>query len=332
MGPIREEEKVVTEVKGTRTGLLSDGAQIDLETEQEQFKAKQVRLLVAFAYVVCCLVWSTTYFVVRQTVLPTAGVAPYYTAAIRFLLAVAIFIPIWLIFVRKHRTPTMNELIWISVAGILNGLNQICVYGSEQQISGGLAAVLAATTPLMVALLAIATRTEKVSSRTVLGFVACFIGVALVCHDRLQVSTTQAFAALLMLVSSFFNACSNVTLKRSSTALNPIVSATIFLAVSAVPIWITSVWRGEPQFAPIPMQPLLGIVYLSVMSSVVAFGLYLYMLKHVKLMTIATLPFVIPVLALVVDLFLEKNFVMTTESWVGCFVVLAGVVYSIARR
>jgi drug/metabolite transporter (DMT)-like permease len=166
----------------------------------------------------------------------------------------------------------------------------------------------------------------------VIGFVACFIGVALVCHDRLQVSIAQALAACLMLASSFFNACANVTLKRSSTALNPIVSATIFLAVSAVPIWITSLVRGEPQFAPIPTQPFLGIVYLAVMSSFAAFGLYLFMLKHVKLMTIATLPFIIPVLALVVDLFLEKNFVMTGESWIGCFVVLAGVVYSIVHR
>jgi drug/metabolite transporter (DMT)-like permease len=332
VSPIRKEEKMVTEVKSARTRPLSDDAQTDLETEQEQAKAKQVRLLVAFAYVVCCLVWSTTYYVVRQTVLPTAGVAPYYSAAIRFLLAVAIFIPIWLIFVRQHRTPTMRELIWISGAGVLNGLNQICVYGSEQQISGGLAAVLAATTPLMVALLAILTRTEKVSSRTVLGFVVCFIGVGLVCHDRLQVSIAQAFAALLMLASSFFNACSAVTLKRSTIALNPIVAATIFLAVTAVPIWITSVCRGEPQFAAIPTQPMLGIVYLAVMSSVVAFGLYLFMMKHVKLMTISTLPFVIPVLALVVDLFLEKSFVMTTESWIGCFVVLAGVVYSIVHR
>lgn len=324
---------MVTEIKSAHKASLCDGALVTDENEHDAAaKAKRTRILLACSYVFCCLVWSTTYWVVRQTVLPTAGLAPYFTATMRFLIAVAIFIPVWLIFARKDRLPTRQEFLFIAASGVLNAFNQICVYCSEQQICGGLAAVLAATTPLMVALIAMATKTEKVSNRTIVGFVACFIGVSLVCHDRLQVSVAQAFAAALMLAASFFNACANVTLKRGSPGLNPIISATIFLAVTAVPIWIASLVRGEPQFEPIPTQPLMGIVYLAVMSSFVAFGLYLYMLKHLKLMTIATLPFVIPVLALVVDLFLEKQFVMTTESWIGCFVVLAGVIYSIIHR
>lgn len=324
---------MVTEIESARTASLDSSASLSSgQNEEEAAKAKRLRVLLACSYIFCCLVWSTTYWVVRQTVLPSAGVAPYYTATMRFLIAVCIFIPVWLIFARKDRLPTTREFLLLAASGVLNALNQICVYSSEQEISGGLAAVLAATTPLMVALIAMATRTEKVSSRTIIGFVACFIGVSLVCHDRMQVSVAQAFAAALMLASSFFNACANVTLKRSSTALNPIISATIFLFVSAIPIWIASICRGEPQFQPIPTQPLMGILYLAVMSSFVAFGLYLFMLKHLKLMTIATLPFVIPVLALIVDLFLEKQFVMTTQSWVGCFVVLAGVVFSIVRR
>lgn len=329
---------MVIEINSARKIVKSDSAALECENlpsepdTPDEAKEKRIRILVACSYVFCCLVWSTTYWVVRQTVLPSAGVAPYYTAAVRFLIAVGIFIPVWLIFARKDRLPTKGEFSMIAAAGVLNALNQVCVYSSEQHISGGLAAVLAATTPLMVALLAMATRTEKVSGKTIVGFVACFIGVALVCHDRLQVSVAQAFAAALMLASSFFNACANVTLKRSSTGLNPIISATIFLGVSAIPIWIASLIRGEPQFQPIPTQPLMGILYLAVMSSFVAFGLYLFMLKHVKLMTVATLPFVIPVLALVVDLFLEKEFVMTTESWIGCFVVLAGVIFSIVKR
>ncbi|HEY9678138.1 MAG TPA: DMT family transporter [Drouetiella sp.] len=323
---------MVTDIKSVRSQSFNDDTPLRLEIEQDQAKEKKTRFLVAFSYVFCCLVWSTTYWVVRQTVLPSAGLAPYYTAAARFLMAVALFIPTWLIFARKDRLPTRKEFSFIAIAGVFNALNQICVYSSEQQISGGLAAVIAATTPLMVALLAMGTKTEKVSAKTIVGFIACFIGVGLVCHDRLTVSIAQAVAAFLMLASSFFNACANVTLKRSSTELNPIISAMIFLGVTAVPIWIASIVRGEPQFQPIPMQPLLGIVYLAVMSSFLAFGLYLYMLKHVKLMTIATVPFVIPVLALVVDVFLEKDFAMNPESWLGCFVVMAGVVFSIIRR
>ena len=242
------------------------------------------------------------------------------------------FLVLWLVFARKLQAPSKIDLAWLAAAGTLNGLCQICTFGSEQQISGGLAAVIAATTPLMVALLAIVTRTEQVSGRTIAGFLACLLGVGLVCHDRMQVSTVQAWATLLMLASSFFNGCGNVILKQRCTGLNPIIAACVYNGVTTAPIWMFSLAQGEHQFAPIPAAPLGALTYLAVMSSFLAFGLYLFMLKHLSLMTASTLPFIIPIIALIVDLFLERHFSLMAETAVGIAIVLAGVIYSIVRR
>lgn len=324
---------MVAEVTGTRNGPSFDGSQATTE-ESLPGRTRRTNLLVIFAYCFCCLVWGTTWFVVRQMVSPAAGSSPYLAAAVRFSVGVILFLPLLAIYHRKLRAPTLHECGWLVAAGILNGFYQICVYHSEMYISGGLAAVIASTIPLMVAVLAVATRTEKVSARTIVGFCASFLGVAMVCHDRTTVSWAQTGATLIMVLAAFFNACTNVTLKRASShSLSPIVSAPFYLLLSAGPIWVTSLMLREPQsLASIPLQTWYGLAYLSVMSSFLAFGLYLYMLKHMSLMAVSTLPFVLPVLALVVDLFLEKNFSLSFESWAGIAVVLVGVVFSVIKR
>lgn len=126
---------MVSEVKGARTAPSDDGVPINaneqspsLAIEHSENAAKRTRFLVIVAYCVCCLVWSTTYYVVRQTVAPVAGNAPYFNAVVRFAMAVLIFIPVWLIFARKHRNPSIKEICWIGVAGILNGQSGLCLW------------------------------------------------------------------------------------------------------------------------------------------------------------------------------------------------------------
>jgi len=325
---------MVAQVGGARKGPSFDGAGTVEDDEKLPGGTRRINILVIVAYSVCCLVWGTTWFVVRQMVSPAAGSSPYLVAVIRFAFGVVLFVPLLVTFYRRLRAPNLHECAWLIGAGTLNGLYQICVYHAEMHISGGLAAVVAATAPLMVALIAVATRTEKVSLRTIVGFCASLIGVAMVCHDRMTVSWAQAGATMIMLLAAFFNACTNVTLKRASSAsLSPLVSAPLYLLFSTFPIWMTSLALSEPQnISNIPAQSWYGLVYLSVMSSFLAFGLYLYMLKHMSLMAVSTLPFVLPVLALIVDLFMEKSFTLSFESWAGIAVVLAGVVYSVVRR
>lgn len=317
-----------------RTVPLVNSAQEHENKEIAHTDPKRVNFLVIVAYCTCCLVWGTTWFVVRQMVLPSAGSSPYLFASMRFAIGLSLYLPLWLVFKQRLRAPNSMEWKWLAASGVLNGFYQICVYYAEQHISGGLTAVVAATAPLMVAILAVLTKTEKVSSRTIVGFCASLIGVAMVCHDRMTVSWTQAGATMIMLLAAFFNSCTNVTLKKASKDhLNPLVSAPVYLLITIAPVWLASLALGEPQnITNIPASTWYGMLYLAVMSSFMAFGMYLYMIKHMSLMAVSTLPFVLPILALIVDLFLEKSFTLSPETWAGIVVVLVGLIYSAFRR
>ncbi len=53
-----------------------------------------------------------------------------------------------------------KETCWLIVAGILNAAAIALLYWGEKSISGGLASVLTATSPIMMAMIAFFTRTE----------------------------------------------------------------------------------------------------------------------------------------------------------------------------
>ncbi len=76
---------------------------------------------------------------------------------------------------------------------------------------------------------------------------------------------------------------------------------------------------------PVPLVPSLAVVYLGIFGSVTAFVAYFYLLKRVRLMTISTLVFYPPLIALGVDALLEKSFTPTPGTYLAMGITLLGV-------
>ncbi len=295
-------------------------------------EARKVRLRVGICYALCSLIWGTTWFAVRISVEPGDGYPPTFAAALRFFIALLIYAFLALVFHRKISPPTKSELIWVSIAGLFHGFYQTSIYYAECVISGGLAAVLMSTSPLMVACMVAATGLEKIRKQTIIGFLVSLAGVALVCHDRMNVAGAQVAGVGLTLLAAFFVSLSNVCLKGRASQLHPLLSGALLLLATDIPIWIAFLLSGEKvNFFPIAFAPFSAVLYMAIMSSVLAFLFFLYMIKRISLMAISTLSFVIPVLALVVDMFLEKQITLSAQVWVGIAVVLAGLLLSMRR-
>lgn len=266
---------------------------------------------------------------------PGDGLPPIFCGAFRFLVAFVFYLPILLIYKKKLTPVTKNELGWICLAGLFNGFYQCFIYSAECTISGGLASVIMATAPLMVAAVAFLFRVEQVRRFTMIGFCIALAGVALVCFDRLQSAADQFSGICQALAAALFTSLSNVTLKRQGTNVHPLSSAIIFLVATDIPVWIASLVAHE-RWVLFPLSahqgPLIAVLYMAIFSSIIAFMFYLYMLRHMSLMAISTLQFVLPVFALVVDMFLEKRVVLSSQVWCGIVVVLIGVAVSMRRH
>ncbi len=290
-----------------------------------------VQKSVVFAYLLCALIWGTTWYGVRVCVGP-GGFPAYPAAALRFTIASAVLAVIWFASRRKLRVSTDSEKRWISLSGLLSGLGYGLLYVAEEQISGGLAAVLSATTPLIAVAIAMTTKTEHPTKRAVIGSLIALMGVILVFHDRLNVSPAQASAVGLMVGVCILNACSNVTMKKHAHDVAAVTSNMVFTGVAAVVLWTMALCTGTYSFSNVQPAAVVALLYLTFFGTLLAFASFFYLLKKVRLSTAMTLAFITPTIALVVDAFLEKRAVLNFESYVGIAIVLSGVALSVLFR
>lgn len=289
-------------------------------------------LPVVIAYVVCAVVWGTTWFAIRVCI-GEGGYPTLPAAALRFTLALAILLPIWWLGWARPGPRSRAQWLWLALAGLLNALGYGLVYTGEETVSGGLAATLYVTEPLMMAVLVTITGTEKVRSSDLAGALIAVAGVAVIYVDRDQVSSAQGIGVAMILCAVLVSGVYSLIVKRAASNVNPMASTTVFIGVTTAALWAAVLVSGwEPIPWPPPARPTLALVYLAVFGSVVAFATFFYLLRRIRLMTSMTLVFVIPVVALAVDAVWERHVTMAGRTYLGIAVTFVGVAVSVALR
>ncbi len=281
--------------------------------------------MAALAYLVCAVVWGTTWYAIRVCI-GDGGFPTYAAAALRFTLASAILVAIYLLGFARPGPRTRRELAWLGVCGLCNGGSYALIYSAETRVSGGLTAMLFGVFPLAVAILAVATRTERVRASSIIGSMVSAAGIAVLFWDRMSVSADQAVAVAMVLGGVLLSAIYSVILKREAGGQHPLATTAAFLLPTAVVLWCASLGLDD---APIPSAPaaapVAALLYLGIVGSVLVFAAYFFLLKRVSLMTVTTLVFIEPTIAVVVDSIWEDDVTLSARSYAGGAIVLAGV-------
>lgn len=259
------------------------------------------RYKLVLAYLLCAVVWGTTWYAIRVTIAPGAYPTIVSVAA-RFAIAGAILLPLALM---QRGWPRGKTLLWVMLAGILDALGYLLVYLGEERVSGGVAAVLFGTQPLILAALATATGMEKIRKSDLIGALISLGGVLLLFRDRLEVSAHQAIGVGLVIASVTVSTVYSMIMKRHASTVPTLVATTIFLVATAVTLGIAAIIHvassggGVPW--PPPVKPTIALLYLALLGSVAAFLSYFWLLRRVSMLTTSTLVFVFPIVALIVD-------------------------------
>lgn len=282
---------------------------------------------VALAYAACALIWGTTWYAIRICIRP-GGYPTLDGLALRFVIASLVIVPLAL---RKRPWPRGRLWGYLVLAGMLDAGAYLLVYLGEERVSGGVAAVLYGTQPLILAILLAATRIEAITRRHVAGAVISIAGVAVLFLDRLDVSPRQA-AGVAMVVGSVVVATSySMIMKRYVKDVHGLVATATFLVVTGAVLSIVALCAGEPIPWPPPLVPSLAILYLAVIGSVVAFLAYFWLLGATTLMLTSTLVFVFPLVALVTDWLFEHDVALGARAYLGIAVTLGGLIVSLRR-
>ena len=281
--------------------------------------------LTALAYLGGALIWGTTWFAIRVCI-ARGGYPTLAGAAIRFFVAVAVLGVLAGLKVVGRGPAGWRQLGWVAVAGVLCGLAYALVYASETHITGGVAAVIFGTLPLVTALIVFVAGVERPRASFLAGSVLALAGVAILYGDRIHASSSQGVGVALVFASVWVSALYNLIIKQRATGTDPLATSLPFLAAAAVTLAVCALAseRHLPPWPP-PPQPTFALLYLAIFGSVVAFSLYFYLLRHMTLTAVSTLLFVEPVIALLIDALWEREIRLGTRAYAGAALTLVGV-------
>ncbi|MEE8411451.1 MAG: EamA family transporter [Acidobacteriota bacterium] len=275
------------------------------------------------AYVLLIVIWGTTWSAIQvglERIPPLGGVA------IRFLLAGAL---LWAI-ARARGVPLgrkkYEKTLWWINAGLAFALSYGIVYWAEQWIPSGLAAVLFATYPLFVGLIAhLALPGERLTAGEGFGMVLGFAGVATIFSaDFGMLGGRHVFvASVVMLGSPAAAAIATVYVKRWGGSIHPLSLTAVPMIMAGAAMGVialvfergrTYTWDG----------PAIGaLLYLAVIGSAVTFTLYYWLLAHLPAKRLALIAYLIPLIAVTIGTLRGEK--LTSRILLGSVTVIAGV-------
>jgi drug/metabolite transporter (DMT)-like permease len=270
------------------------------------------------------LIWSTTWAVIRvglRGIPPLTGVALRFALASAVLLALAFFLKVPL---GRDR---LERRLWLANALLTFALPYGVLYWAEQVVPSGLAAVLFATFPLMVAVLAhFFLPGERLTPRGIVGILTGFAGVAVIFSEDFQSlgGSHVGLAAAVLLVSPFSASFGSILIKKRGSGVHPLSTAAVPMGIAALmtaPLAL-ALEHGRPVHFDTPS--LLAVLYLGIVGSAFPFTLYFWLLKHQTATGMSLINYATPVIAVLIGtMFLSEPF--TVRILIGAALVLAGV-------
>lgn len=225
---------------------------------------------------------------------------------------------------------TRTQHLSLLGAGFVNGVGYACIYLAERTLSGGTTAVLCATSPIFTVLLARLFGLEPLRWQRLIGMAVGFLGVSLLFADGLRLSRDHFYAMLIVGgTAAFLWPLYGALLKRYAQELPPLQSTSYFLFYTGLTLLGLSLLRREPlpNLGAAPLAAHLGFLYLTLIGSVLAWTVYIWLLKRLELSVVSTLGLLQPVVALGIDLVLDEA-QLQPRGYLGTALVLAGMALS----
>ncbi|PYX43773.1 MAG: EamA family transporter, partial [Acidobacteria bacterium] len=225
-------------------------------------------------------------------------IPPLVTAGIRHSVAGGILLA-WA-WARGFR-PTRAHWISGSIVGALFFLvGHGTLHWAEQYVPSGLTALLVATEPMFIVLLAWLIGRQKISRISALGLGFGVLGVALLTGAELSMKASSVPALLAVLLGSASWAAGVVLSPRLKLPSDALGRTAVPLVCGAVMLLIAAGVTGEfhaTHWASISLKSILGLAYLIVFGSIVAFTAYTWLLQQCPPALVATHTYANPVVA-----------------------------------
>ncbi|MGC2481273.1 MAG: EamA family transporter [Candidatus Sulfotelmatobacter sp.] len=272
-------------------------------TAKSHDRSYAIKLGLAFAAIY--LIWGSTYLAIRYAV---ETIPPLVAAGVRHSIAGGVML-IWACW-RGFR-PTRQQ--WM--AGFVLGaffflIGHGSLHWAEQYVASGLTALLIATEPMFILVLGWMMGQQKISLLSALGLGLGVVGVGLLTGVELTMKGSSLLGLLAVLLGSLSWSIGVVISPRLKLPSDALGRTALPMLCGAAMLLLAAGVTGEFQrthWSSIALRSVLGLGYLAVFGSVVAFTCYTWLLTQCPPALVATHTYANPVIAVILGWVLARE-------------------------
>ena len=281
------------------------GRPVIMTNPQKSANSRTYSIQLALAFAAIYVVWGSTYLAIRYAV---ETIPPLVTAGVRHSIAGTIMLA-WA-WARGFRPTRSHWMAGFVLGALFFLIGHGTLHWAEQYVGSGLAALLIATEPMFILVLAWSMGQQKISRMSALGLGLGVVGVAMLTGVELSVKGSSVLGLLAVLAGSLSWSAGVVISPKlklpndalGRTALPTLCGAAMLLAAAG----LTGEFHAT-HWASISTKSLLGLAYLIVFGSVVAFTAYTWLLQRCPPALVATHTYANPVVAVLLGWFLAHE-------------------------
>ncbi|KAB2849703.1 MAG: DMT family transporter [Hyphomicrobiaceae bacterium] len=288
---------------------------------------RRLPLWLALAPFLFCSMWSGGYVAVK---IAKPYIGPILLLTLRYAIVVAALLPA-LIIMRAPLPQRPAQWLHLVVTGTLvQGLyfgimNVALMLG----VPAGVAAIILAIQPILVAVLAPRLVGEKVSLKTWTGLILGLAGAAIVILSRSTIEVPPVSSLILTFLALGFITLGTLYEKRFGTEQHPVVANLVQCAV-ALALSLPAAILLEDLTVTWSAELVLALGYLAIANSLIAMTLLFAMLRHGEAARVSSMFFLVPPLASALAWAMLGE-AMPPLAWFGMALAGAGVLMAMGR-
>ncbi len=284
--------------------------------------------------------WGTA-MVVMKALLPQTS--PMFMAAVR-LIPAGILLILGAAYFGRQQPKDWQAWLWISLFALVDGtMFQGFLAQGLVRTNAGLGSLLIDSQPLAVAVMAAVLYKERISIGATFGLLVGVIGIGLIGLPSELMTALLAgdFATVLkagvftpgewfMLGASLSMAIGTILIRPVVRYADPVMATGWHMIIGGLPLLLISNQVEQNQWQDLSALGWLGMAYMAVMGSAIAYGLFFFFASSGSLTTLSALTFSTPVFALMFsNLLLDED--LTKLQWLGVALTLSSI-YLVSMR
>lgn len=286
--------------------------------------ARNKSILAVVALAAVCLIWGTTYLVLRIGV---TGFPAFLFSALRQLFAGGILIGAILIFT-KTRFPDWTVVFNQAIAGFFmftmgNGL----VGWAEVYISSGMAAIISSMVPIWIVLLNLrVNQDEKPNFPIVAGLLIGLSGIMMIFGEHLKEFAEPAYQLGIgaMFIANISWAAGSVWIKKKNQHSNLFMNAGLQMLFGGLFMLPLSAMFDDYSRFEFTSSVLIALSYLIVVGSIIAYLCFTFAIKQLPMTLVSLYAYINPLVAVLLGwIVLREKF--SLNICIAMFITIAGV-------